>query len=154
MKSSFTRILVSQAPLKQQNVKNSICHSSSKFFHWGTLITLIHLNIRKKTTWWRQECRLLSVSLCVCLCWEGLQIITTERSQGQIVINTVKLRADRSLCASGDRERWPSLLWELRCKRGMKRCEEERQGEMVSRHKGIRGARSWPYTVNRHGTGV
>lgn len=47
----------------------------------------------------------------VCLCWEGLKIINTQRSQGQIVINTVKPRGNRRLCACAcvcvsEREPW------------------------------------------------
>lgn len=32
------------------------------------------------------------LSVFVCLCWEGLKIIKAKRSQGQIVINIVRLR--------------------------------------------------------------
>lgn len=60
--------------------------------------------------------------VCVCLCWEGLKIINTERSQGQIVINTVKLRANRRMnvcvCVCEERERWQKVYWEWLGKMG------------------------------------
>lgn len=40
----------------------------------------------------------MSVNMCVSV-WEGLKIINTERSQGQVVINTVKPRGNKSLRA-------------------------------------------------------
>ena len=113
------------------NLLVSDCSSFSDLHSWSS--NLSQRNQERNIQWRTQERRLLSVSMCVCVCvcvgssWEGQKIINTERSQGQIVINTVKPRGNRCVCVCvcvcvrerhGGRQRRAHREW--LGKRGMK----------------------------------